>query len=105
MITISWAFRGALGGETAVYSSAFAIFLLAFLAFPSLLLGIAILISAQFGRRTPILILSSISLIYFAFIYSALLPSDLRLYVVPFVLAITGSTCNILGVLLIRRKE
>jgi len=99
-------FRGALGGEAYVYSSAFAVFLLAFLVMPSVLLGIAILVGVQVGKGTPIIVLSIISLVYFAFIYGALISGGgALLYALPFALAIGGGVCALLGGFLIRRKK
>jgi len=104
MIAISGFFRGALGGEMYVYGSAFAMFILVFGIIAPLFLGIAISISALTRKRVVALILPEISLIYFLLIYRTLMSDDASLYVVPFVLAIVGSICSILGDLLVRRK-
>jgi hypothetical protein len=104
MIAISGFFRGALGGEMYVYSTAGAMFILVFGIIPALFLGTAISISALTRRRVVVLSLSAICLLYFMFIYYTLMSDDPRLYVLPFLLAITGSACSILGGLLIRRK-
>lgn len=105
MIAISGFFRGALGGEIYVYSTAGAMFILVFGIIPALFLGTAISISALTRRRVVVLSLSAICLLYFMFIYYTLMSDDPRLYVLPFLLAITGSACSILGGLLIRRKR
>jgi len=104
MIAISGFFRGALGGEMYVYSTAGTMFILVFGIIPALFLGTAISISALTRRRVVVLSLSAICLLYFMFIYYTLMSDDPRLYVLPFLLAITGSACSILGGLLIRRK-
>ena len=103
-IASSWFFRGALGGVTAVYSTGFAVFLLFYWVLPSVLLGIAVLVSAQVGRGTPIIVVSIISFIYSVFIYSVLMSGDVRVYALPFALAMTGNIFSLLGGLLIRRK-
>lgn len=104
MIAISGFFRGALGGEMYVYSYAFAMVIVIFGMIPAIFLGAAIPISALTRRRVLVLILSVISLFYFMYIYYIFMSDDPHLYILPFILAITGSLCGILSGLLIRRK-
>lgn len=105
MISISGFFRGALGGEIYVYSTAIAMAILVYGIIAALILGIAISISALTRRRVVVLILSAISFLYLIFIYYGLMQrADSRLYVVPLILAVTGSVFGILSGLLKKAK-
>lgn len=104
MIAISGFFRGALGGELYVYSSAFAMVIVIFGMVPAIFLGAAISVIALTRRRVLVLIVSVISLFYFIYIYYMFMFDDPYLYILSFILAIAGSLCSILGGLLIRRE-
>ena len=104
MIAISGFFRGALGGETYVFSTAGAMFILIFLLIVPIFLGATISISTLTRRRALVLFFSISSLIYSVWMYIAPVSEDVRLWVLPFTLAVTGSICGILSGLLIKRK-
>lgn len=104
MIAISGFFRGALGGETYVFDYAAAMFILIFLFFVPVFLGAAISVSTLTRMRALVLVLSIGNLIYSVLFYGSPTSEDVRLWVLPFTLTVTGSVSGILGGLLIRRK-
>jgi len=104
LIAISGFFRGALGGETYVFAYAEAMFILIFLSFVPVFLGAAISLSTLTRRRALVLFFSMSNLIYSMLFYSGSVSEDMRIWVLPFALTVTGSVCGILSGLLIRRK-
>jgi len=105
MIAISGFSRGALGGNVSVYGYAEAMFILFFSIIPGVLSGATILFSALARKRIVVIVLSAISLFYFPLIYQSLIYDDVRLYVPPIILSISGSICGIVGGLLIQKKN
>jgi hypothetical protein len=104
MIAVSGFFRGALGGEMFIYSTAAAMGILYGVAI-TLFLGIAISVSVLTRRRIVILALSAISLLYAMLFFNSFMQgTDIRLYFLPLALTITGIICSILGGLLIKRE-
>jgi len=106
MIAISGFFRGALGGSTMVLGTGAAVGTAISYFIAPLFPGIAISISAvkRKGVATivfSVLVLSVISIYYVNMLMQGF---DVRLNILPLILAVAGSVCSILGGLLIRRK-
>jgi len=106
MIAISGFFRGALGGSTYAFGLG-GIMTVLFIIIAPFFPGIAISISAVKRKGVAVLVLSVLvlSVISIYYVNTLMQGSDMRLYILPLILAVAGSVCCILGGLLIRRKR
>lgn len=106
MIAICGFFRGALGGSTYVMGTGAAVVTVFFYFIVPIFPGIAISISAVKRKGVAVLVFSCLvlSVISIYYVNTLMQGSDVRLNILPLILAVAGSVCGILGGLLIRRK-
>ena len=106
MIAICGFFRGALGGSTYVMGTGAAMATAFFYFIVPLFPGIAISISAVKRKGVAVFVFSVLvlSVISIYYVNTLMQGFDVRLDILPMIIAVVGSVCGILGGLLIRRK-